>query len=107
MTSCCCPFFAIYLYPFYVYVSIETISTTHQRPQDEENKNKKNKSSGGGGGGGGTAFADFFLFEGETSRLLVCRGTELDFYDNGRAGEKDVTDSNQAGQNNTPCLKIA
>ncbi|CAM9567546.1 unnamed protein product, partial [Hapterophycus canaliculatus] len=39
--------------------------------------------------------ADFFLFEGETSRLLVCRGTELDFYDNGRAGEKDVTDSNQ------------
>lgn len=30
----------------------------------------------------------------------MCRGTELDFYDNGRAGEKDVTDSNQAGQNN-------
>lgn len=44
--------------------------------------------------------ADFFLYEGETSRLLVCRGTELDFYDNGRAGEKDVTDSNQVRINN-------
>lgn len=65
--------------------------------QDEGNKNKKSSASGGGGGGP-AAFADFFLFEGETSRLLVCRGTELDFYDNGRAGEKDVTDSNQVAQ---------
>ncbi|CBJ27442.1 WD40 domain containing protein [Ectocarpus siliculosus] len=44
---------------------------------------------------GGCGVVDLFLFEGETSRLLVCRGTELDFHDNGRAGEKDVTDSNQ------------
>lgn len=36
----------------------------------------------------------------------MCRGTELDFHDNGRAGEKDVTDSNQVTEltANTPTI---
>ncbi|CAM9941417.1 unnamed protein product, partial [Ectocarpus sp. 12 AP-2014] len=60
--------------------------------QDGGETKTKSKASFAPGGGG---VVDLFLFEGETSRLLVCRGTELDFHDNGRAGEKDVTDSNQ------------
>ena len=39
--------------------------------------------------------SDLILFEAESSRLLVCRGAEVDFYDNGHSGEKDVTDSIQ------------
>lgn len=39
--------------------------------------------------------SDLVLFEAESSRLLVCRGAEVDFYDNGHSGEKDVTDSIQ------------
>lgn len=65
------------------------LCTKKKNCQDGEVKKAGSSAAPGGG------FADFFLFEGETSRLLVCRGTELDFYDNGRAGEKDVTDSNQ------------
>ncbi|CAB1111910.1 unnamed protein product [Ectocarpus sp. CCAP 1310/34] len=60
--------------------------------QDGGGTKTKSKASFAPGGDG---VVDLFLFEGETSRLLVCRGTELDFHDNGRAGEKDVTDSNQ------------
>ena len=34
--------------------------------------------------------SDLILFEAESSRLLVCRGAEVDFYDNGHSGEKYV-----------------
>lgn len=38
---------------------------------------------------------DLFLQEGDSSRLLVCRGPDVVFFENGEAGEKDVTDSHQ------------
>lgn len=47
--------------------------------------------------------SDLVLFEAESSRLLVCRGAEVDLYDNGHSGEKDVTDSIQVSCVSTYC----
>lgn len=57
----------------------------HESPCSEENKQNISGLP-----------TDLFLLEGETTRLLVCRGAEVGFYENGQAGEKDVTDSHQA-----------
>ncbi len=77
------------------------------RWQGGQNKNKASSSSSSSSSPpssssqAASGFADLCLFEGETSRLLVCRGMGLDFYDNGRAGEKEVTDSNQVRRRET------
>lgn len=55
---------------------------------DSAGSTEKNKAAA-------AAPTDLLLFEGEMNRLLVCRGPEVAFYENGEAGEKDVTDSNQ------------